>query len=674
MRKYKILLCLLCGLSFAAILSGKPFIIGIYSYLHGSGEMWEASDTLSAIMQKLGYNTTVCETKTGDRKLGEVLGKLDQHDLDVIVIDTNIPEYRPEQITSLHNLALSNYGHFTAGQFVKTALQGKSFKLTLSNDLLGNEFQFIKPYLPEKANYYLDSTFVYFTYAFKIDKLKRNPSKKNILTFELKGLPDKAEIPVPYTYKANQPAAYKFVANRKNHLDKLKKDASGNRLITFKVRLRDLLNLKLMKDEENRYGLVNLTPQLTWKGKGKFRFAYLEVEDDIHRTLRKAAPDFVKRLKDRVSDLQKAAPGGRLKYLYAFDEPNLGQFDSYRLLANLLRNSAPPLCTASYDRKRDMKTADGAFYDHPARFLAEVKPEVFMPDLFPIHPYLEWNNSGKKDFVQTILDTQVLDKYEKYKLLILDSAAQGYPIEFLPVVQAFGRYNPNGSNWGNWSKPPYETQKSLRLLPLCYGVDGVMDFILQSWHTQKNSGSDYAPIDIYDKGKGFEYRRGNLYRAVLETNRKLAVYGNLLQNLFWKDACCLKSDSEPDNLNLAEFGLVSFRVVSEPSDPHYQGYVQCGLYLSAKYAPSFMLVNRRANYLSSDKPENLSPEKYDNAFESAAPQLVKFVFDAEYLAEAGTHPVLFDPYDKRIYPLNEGTVEVSIGPGEGKLLQLISRP
>ena len=103
-------------------------------------------------------------------------------------------------------------------------------------------------------------------------------------------------------------------------------------------------------------------------------------------------------------------------------------------MSELLGKDAPPLSTAIYDHKRRYVTPKGQYYDHPAEFLERVKPGIFMPDLYPVLGNLDWNNPVSDDFLQNALDMNLLDKYKKYKQMILSQAKEDQISKFIPVV------------------------------------------------------------------------------------------------------------------------------------------------------------------------------------------------------------------------------------------------
>jgi len=106
----------------------------------------------------------------------------------------------------------------------------------------------------------------------------------------------------------------------------------------------------------------------------------------------------------------------------------------------------------------------------------------------------------------------------------------------------------------------------------------------------------------------------------------------------------------------------------------YEGWVQCAWYQDEAENPWFMLVNRRANYfrpVAASEPRFVPPSELANSFPEAEPQILILRFDKKKLAAWGKNPVLFDPYEKTLYPIVNAQAQILLPAGEGRLLQLV---
>jgi len=250
--------------------------------------------------------------------------------------------------------------------------------------------------------------------------------------------------------------------------------------------------------------LSNIFPRIWWYANSDLLLDYIEVEDNCHQDLIANQTQNATKINNRLDDLQIAATQDNLTRVYSFDEPNQPQFDSYRLVQNMISFGNPSMFTAIYDRKSDKKKVDnpqGAedYYQHPKAFIDAANPKFLAVDIYPIRAEVDWNNpENPYTGIQVKLD-KMLDNYRYYT-----EQCQSHPdINYVFIVQSFGKWDRNEQpfHWRSWMRPPYQTQTMLQYLPLCYGVDGIINYKTTSWikesyADQDNDDYDYAPVNI----------------------------------------------------------------------------------------------------------------------------------------------------------------------------------
>lgn len=194
-----------------------------------------------------------------------------------------------------------------------------------------------------------------------------------------------------------------------------------------------------------------------------------------------------------------------------------------------------------------------------------------MIDFYPLHPKNNWNASNQDNLIgdlpiQSSLDYKTLSHYyaAKKRCMELD-------IPFYVVPVSAGRWivrSPN-SNWDYYMMPTGNMQKCLQLLPLCYGVDGVINWkIYDSNLSNPISEYNHEPYETasmrleYDKYKNsntqtqwyalVERNGDNIesdtpqFEAICQANDKLSKYGKIMKerNLHWKNALCVTTSTE----------------------------------------------------------------------------------------------------------------------------------
>jgi len=451
--------------------------------------------------------------------------------------------------------------------------------------------------------------------------------------------------------------------------------------ITIQVSYQNLNNAGLLSVVEQgfQFVLVNLNPRLYWYGNCNLSLDYITFEDELHREWRTNMTLFHNRIHNR---LQNMSGDGIVKFAYGFDEPLQGQFKPvWEMQESIaLDNSDPQFLTNNFDfRFHHYHVADNTkYYDHLEAYRQLARPNYVMPDVYPITPWTIWDINQGINSVQEGLDRKLLNQYRESKTFSMAETGR----KFIPVVQAFGSWTREDENnhWKSWALPPANMQKCLKLLPLCYGADGIMDFNLINYQVKNESESpeffgQYGAI-IARRLIGGDYNSPIInpitYSAIQQANVKINVYGELTQGMQWQDAECLMVGVS-GNL-ISPYYLIDLSVESDQNPNTYDGYVQCGYYYQNN-SPILMLVNRRTNYFNSTAysyPKYVPPTltDYNQSFPSAGSQTVLFRLKTEVLSDIGTYPVYYDPYDSTLYRAvnREGSVE--IGPGDGKMLYL----
>jgi len=164
------------------------------------------------------------------------------------------------------------------------------------------------------------------------------------------------------------------------------------------------------------------------------------------------------------------------------------------------------------------------------------------------------------------------------------------------------------------------------------------------------------------------------YYAAKEANNKIHKYGTILNNCTWFGADSIMTFSPSFDLSCVL--LDSLYVPLITNSPLYQGYVQAGFYKNANSEPHIMLVNRRAIQtqanLMSISPVSYPPlVTYNNSYTSAEPQTVRLFPSDETGAVIGTDIAFYDPFDSTLYKALPDYADVEIGPGDGRLLQMV---
>ncbi len=242
--------------------------------------------------------------------------------------------------------------------------------------------------------------------------------------------------------------------------------------------------------------LKNLCPRLYWYGNCDLSLDYIEIEDQMHHDMLADETLFSQSIRDRVTDIVNLSHPNQVKHVYTFDEPYQGQFDSFRRVSLMLNNNnAKPITPVYYKNflERKMPYGTDLFYNHQKAFKEVASPNMIMPDEYPVKDWItDWNAvSDTYGGLQWNIDQRLLNAYREAKEYSLQNPANLKP--FYAVVQSFGRWDEASNMWGSWICPPPETQKMLQYLPLCFGADGIFDFMLQGYRGS-NTVYDYCSL------------------------------------------------------------------------------------------------------------------------------------------------------------------------------------
>ena len=466
--------------------------------------------------------------------------------------------------------------------------------------------------------------------------------------------------------------------------------------IEIKISYADMISSGLLNDDWNpsnpgsewwKLVLVNLNPRLYWHGNCDLYLDYIEIEDQMHYNLTHDSATYASNINNRIDYLQNQHSSSNIiKYLYSLDEPKLGQYNSYYRIQQYISEDNPNIITAAYDthykkiQKAGLNDEGYLYYDHVKSFRDNTHPNTILPDMYPIQPGVDFNSDNPSEpyALQTRIDDKVLRQYKNAKKYSIETTPHR---TFIPIVQTFGDWT--GSAWTSWVLPPFETQKCLKYLPLCYGADGIIDYRAVENFTSSLAGNPSGQYcSIMKDSSGLIYESNITRDAVTQANAKISIIGPIIKDsLNWVAAGRLNVGSEPYDMDqsIYDWGLSSLQVEDsqapeppeDPRDVHYQGYIQCGFYEDKVHSDkrSFMLVNRRANYFKSTVYANSTvtpPSAYSNGYhyECASPQSARFVFNNVAHNRFGTYLALHDRYNDDLFRAEDDTVFVAIDAGE----------
>jgi len=719
------------------------FLLGNYSYIKDSFPFFhENREILCKEMHELGYNSSVIETDSKDPDFEGLLGVMDKYGLDAWITDRGWwSDTASLQRFALTPLSTSSYlkleAEYSSEKDVrkgdnqdarfwyafrndknitrsgKPAKQSKAsndyvWKLQRGKDKAGYALSDLRYRWPNPNGDYLrfgkefmvyqknPPTFagdnLWITYRVKVSNPQPDLKPDDVLFklqvagFELSGngytdkpklltqkQGDKAWQETAYTYKD-----FQTQKTAGDYFD-VPISISYADLIAANILTADLDDNPSTWPSTYLMKLSNLNPRLYWQGNCDLEVDYVELEDQIHHELT-TDPNFWSYGLARALGVLYIKGKGNVRGFYTFDEPYQGQFDSYRILENMLAKSGDKMFTATYDYQYNKVLADckgTKFYDHLAGFRQIVKPGILANDIYPIKPDVLYDPgksaTEQEHFIQNVLDKKLLPVYKAGKEYCLEDASR----LFYPIVQVFGSWAKAGDKgqWVSWSRPPQATQKALLYLPLCYGADGIFHYRFQSFNTPEGFG-DYAALSSLQEGKNYlpPVRAEQTWNVLAQTNPRVKLYGTMIHNLDWKgsETVMLK---ELGNKKLKKQAMLKSIKVKQGRNGNYEGYIQLGVFKDADKNPYLMAVNRRGNYFTAGKasePKTVPPSEYSQYFPEAEPQTLQLTLSNAALKRFGKNAALLDPANNQIYKGTKGKIEVSIPAGEGRLLQVIS--
>ncbi|MDY0152163.1 MAG: hypothetical protein RBS43_07825, partial [Candidatus Cloacimonas sp.] len=640
------------------------FLLGSYSYLKNGKQVNYANrEALCRYMQKLGYNSNIIETDANDPDLSGLLAELDKHGIDAWITDRGWntspdSEYR----YSSYPLSLSNHLRFEAefasesdvkkgdaedNQYwyaarsdvnltrigsVSTnpnASYGNVWQANKANDKAGYIFTDLRHRWPNKNGAYVrfgkefhlykknppsyEGDYLWVNFNFKLSNVSADLAPEEpLLRFMLAGYELSgggfASQPKMLTHKYKDMSLPESLYRVKDYSQL--KDTGGFISIQLKVSYADLLAAKLLSadidgdpatpDSDTQMILVNLNPRLYWYGNCDVQLDYVEIKDQIFHEISTDQATWQKRIVQRMQNII-AQGQGNVSGFYTFDEPYQGQFASFKLMQNMVKDEGLKILTANYDYQVDNITISPQkrlFYDHEDNFRKVAEPILLAPDIYPITPVTRWNPEADKEnqpyFIQNILDNKLIKVYRESKHYSLENKQR----QFYPIVQALGYWvNQKGQNqWNSWVQPPTATQKTLLYMPLCFGADGIFHYRLRGFQDTAGLG-EYTTLSSRQGTKNYPLPNEDLttYTAVAATNQRVKSYGKIIRNLSWLESYTIGTDKAPTALCPKNTMLNSLQV-QKAGNGAYEGYMQCGYYLDSKGLPYYMIVNRRGEY------------------------------------------------------------------------------
>ncbi len=483
---------------------------------------------------------------------------------------------------------------------------------------------------------------------------------------------------------------YSSIANPSN--------PDGFRKVTFYLELEDLLlndNQFLKGADTSRYGFVNdhhsnvclkgIMPYVYWSGNHEIDLDYIEIKDSIYKILEDNTDEYIRNLV--FTRINQYDTTNRITKFYTKDEPWQTQFKSYNRLQDIfLGDNTVNFMTTNCLRNFQKPMGNGERYSHYEYFNQIAQPNEIMIDIYPVKPNSNWNEETDDNFVQFHIDWWASANYRRAKI-----DADEKPFYTVPCTA--GRWNTINECWDGYQYPTINMMKCLQYLPLCYGVDGVVDFKLYSYEPSNTTDVEYIWYALIDS-----YNIQNTppqFEAIKQANAKLAVYGPILKNLEWIDATTISIEGvdsfdnniyySEENIDLGDdpyFSQTDIKTSSISNNQDlYEGYVHIGYFKDDENYPTYMLVNRRTDYVTtaSNSMKYITPadmmQEYavQNNIIEASSQFVEFNIDEDIAAEFGEYVALFDPASKHSYYKNESAeICVEIDPGEGIMLELAS--
>ncbi len=479
---------------------------------------------------------------------------------------------------------------------------------------------------------------------------------------------------------------------------------SKYRTITFSIDMIDLLNHGMV--DTSRYWFCNLyglDPYLYWHGEVPVSIDYVEVKDRLQRLLAENTDLGQEVLSRRLKQYSDQLPeiGG----FYLLDEPQQPQLSANRLVMGYLTKHGKLGITTFSAHNSRLQKPDKSRFSIPSLYLDRFSPTELMVDYYPLEPDDSWNsaavdamsevsNSSTHD-MQWLMDWRMLSHYRELK-----RKCDAKKIPFYAVAISGGQWNASDKRWTKFQLPTPAMQNCLQMLPLCYGVSGIFDYPLYNRinpdldNPERYVGGEdllqwFGLLDVYGDiySDNFRIEHTNHYNTIAEANRKLEIYGPVLKNLIWLDACTLNRNGMflPGNIYDSAINkkVNNYLTLLSACDPQYgaddyknpyEGYVQAGFFEDRNANPYYMLVNRRTDFLTNaDNPQKISPFELRSGkgYFSAAPQNVSFVINDAAIKRFGTTPALYDRFDRSLHVSDGRNIELSLKAGEGKMLEMV---
>lgn len=691
--------------------------IGIYRLTYGNSLKMEAEykysfhDTSGVFEPDTLTTDPIDETEEGDTGMGDVYNYIFAH--------AATCGYRTAR--GAHSNQYAWVCDEGSGHVAGLALSNPRFRWTVPNHRfprsIGNDLKFYS----EAINY----NRLYLTVAMKFDSLAVGEEVATIRLKVLKNVLDNDNQYMDYTIDPDNDKYYEFQLHPVNpevgttiynnaYSSVPRDDEKYGRNILFEYYIEfpdpnvhnntesDYDSLPVRKNPGDYFRHIN--PEVYWHGNGRMELDYIVLEDYYHRQARlklNESPnvdmDILAMMDARLAQIRSLMNSNNIRYFYTKDEPFQGQFSMYDKVESYLENNYGldnmKIITATNLNDYKITKPNGTSYDHYLNFLAQAKPRTIAIDAYPLQEWnknelIQWNNEIDSLSVQNLIDNIVTNTYKKIAKAVRHNIKPTVrETEIVYIPQIFGEFVVDSSDdvdYWRYFKPPRSMNKCLQLLPLCYSADGILDYVLLAGDDPHGeTGSQYRILAPLKYSLGYNNIRvpddDSSFENLTEANSKIAVYGPCLKKLHWIDADCLMTNGGSEGVAVSPFLLHDLRVLG-PDSPSgecnptlpwifYHGFVQCGYYNDDQLSPSFMLVNRRA--VKRIENENTVVQlPVDSNFQDVPSQTVVFVPSIEAEGHFGTHICLFDPYDGQVFRKEGTDIRVSIGPGDGKLLEM----
>jgi hypothetical protein len=573
-------------------------------------------------------------------------------------------------------------------------------------DIIGSEYEF--PYMNGKENY-VRANGIYVTFRYKLnspidDQHAITIGVKLLETDNKKNSPKWNFVNMTNSTSGEESSSFTLTASDLTSDATSKVDSTGFRTITLELDLMDITDVPLPeRGYLYRAGwdcrLRGITPYVEWSGKHEIEFDNIIIEDKIFRLVKSGGENLNRVITSRLDNYNNTDI--KVKKFYTVDEPTFSQYKSFTLLKEFLSN--PPENSILRKNKIEIVTTHFLLNYHKEKpngkrlldaefFFNETKPEELMVDYYPLKSNAVWNDESDEDnFIQNHIDWYATANYRRAKLL-----AKDIPFYVVPCT-AGNEWSPD--IWTGYQYPTVNMIKCLQYLPLCYGVDGIIDYKFMTKSSPNHKGRQWWSLINYEK-----YNKLNetaQFKALKKANKKVLHYGKELKKWDWIDATYINYSGVQQFDNFSYYpdetlnpeveyyfpreAISTYSDMTETSYPEpYEGYVHIGFFKNTEKHQSYMLVNRRTDYITNgDKTlkeirPNIIMSDYSkqDAIMQANKQYV--CFDLENAnptlkRDFGNDVALFDSYTNIMYEANShGKIFIPIEAGEAVMLQLRS--